>query len=54
MFGYLIQIKKPKSDITRIKQSEMVKGYDKISITIHSKETNELGKGEYFVKRIGN
>ncbi|PKV48844.1 hypothetical protein ATE84_0858 [Aquimarina sp. MAR_2010_214] len=54
MFGYLIQILKPKYNKSEIKASEMVKGYDKISITLHSKETNEMGKGEYFMKRIGN
>lgn len=54
MFGYLIQILKPKSNKQKTKISELVKGYDKISITLHSKETNEIGKGEYFVKRIGN
>lgn len=54
MYGYLIQILKPKPDKSQIKASEMAEGYDKISITLHSKETNEKGKGEYFVKRIGN
>ena len=54
MYGYLIQILKPKYDSSNIKKSEMATGFDKISITLHSKETNEKGKGEYFVKRIGN
>jgi hypothetical protein len=54
MYGYLIQILKPKYDAIKIKSSEMADGYDKISITLHSKETDEYGKGEYFVKRIGN
>jgi len=54
MFGYLIQILKPKYNKSQIKTSEMAEGYDKISITLHSKETNEMGKGEYFIKRIGN
>lgn len=53
MYGYLIQIKKPKT--TKIaKPSEMAKGYDKITIKLRSKETNEFGMGEYFVKRVGN
>lgn len=54
MYGYLIQIKKPKPNLTLTKSTEMVKGYDKISIILKSTETNEFGKGEYFVKRIGN
>ena len=53
MYGYLIQILKPKHDQSLIKTTEMAEGFDKISITLHSKETNEMGKGEYFVKRIG-
>lgn len=53
MYGYLIQIKKPKPNLTLTKSTEMVKGYDKISIILKSTETNEFGKGEYFVKRIG-
>lgn len=53
MYGYLIQIKKPKT--TKIaKPTEMAKGYDKITIKLRSKETNEFGMGEYFVKRVGN
>ena len=54
MYGYFLQILKPKSGQIKISPSEMAKGYDKISITLHSKETNEKGKGEYFVKKIGN
>ena len=54
MYAYFLQILKPKAGNVGIPKSEMVKGYDKISITLHSKETNEKGKGEYFVKKIGN
>ncbi|WP_420602117.1 carboxypeptidase-like regulatory domain-containing protein [Flagellimonas sp.] len=54
MYGYLIQILKPRYNKDQINANEMVEGHDKISITLHSKETNEMGKGEYFVKRIGN
>ena len=54
MYGYLIQIKKPQPNNNMTKTKEMAKGYDKISIILKSKETNEMGKGEYFVKRIGN
>jgi len=53
MIGYLIQILKPKENKEITNKSELVDGYDKITITLHSKETNEIGKGEYFVKRIG-
>ncbi len=54
MYAYFLQILKPKADEISIPASEMAKGYDKISITLHAKETNEKGKGEYFVKKIGN
>lgn len=54
MYGYFLQVIKPKEGHVKISNSQMVKGYDKISITLHSKETNEKGKGEYFVKKIGN
>ncbi len=46
MFGYLIQIRKP-TDSER-----MDLDYDKISIVLHSNETNEYGMGECFVKKI--
>jgi hypothetical protein len=45
MYGYLVQILKPKND------KQLVLKYDRISITLHSKETGESGKGEAFVKR---
>ena len=45
MFGYMIQIMKPN------KTMPYSGGYDKISIILHSKETNEIGKGEVFVKK---
>ncbi len=54
MYGYFLQILKPKAGEIAIPASEMVKGHDKISITLHAKETNEKGKGEYFIKKIGN
>lgn len=46
MYGYIVQVLKPESE----KLSDLE--YDKISITLHSEETNEMGKGEAFVKRI--
>lgn len=45
IYGYLIQILKPKEKDTE-------KLYDKITIILHSKETGDKGKGEYFIKRI--
>lgn len=54
MYGYLIQVLKPTQQVSRTNNPKTVKGYDKISITLHSNETNEKGKGEYFIKRIGN
>jgi hypothetical protein len=45
IYGYTVQIKKPKDD----KRVELI--YDRISITLHSKETGETGKGETFIKR---
>ncbi len=53
MFGYLVQIVKPKFDGEKTSPSELIEGYDKITIILNSLETNEMGKGEYFVKRIG-
>ncbi len=46
MNGYIVQIIKPKEP------KRMNSEYDFISVTLHSKETNEIGKGETFVKRI--
>ena len=54
MYGYFIQILKPKVNEIGVSLSEIPYGYDKISITLNSKETNEKGKGEYFIKKIGN
>ncbi|WP_100615076.1 carboxypeptidase-like regulatory domain-containing protein [Confluentibacter citreus] len=45
MFGYIAQIKKPKEALTTNRD------YDKISIVLHSKETNEYGKGDYFYEK---
>jgi hypothetical protein len=46
MYGYLVQVKKPE------KASENQKRYDKISIILKSKETGDIGKGEYFFEKI--
>lgn len=46
IYGYLVQIRKPKES----KNSELE--YDKISVLLHSKETNEYGMGECFVKKL--
>lgn len=46
MYGYFIQVLKPEE----IKTMDVV--YDKISIVLNSRETNEIGKGEAFFKRI--
>jgi hypothetical protein len=46
MYGFLIQILKPK------KETKSNDEYDKITIVLHSKETDEYGKGEYFIKTI--
>lgn len=48
IYGYLVQIKKPTNTTEKITE------YDKISIIIHSKETNEYGMGECFVKKDFN
>lgn len=45
MYGYMVQILKPKSVESKYLE------YDLISITLHSKETGEIGKGEAFVKK---
>lgn len=46
MYGYLIQIRKP------MDSEKLDLDYDKISIVLHSKETDEYGLGECFVKRM--
>jgi hypothetical protein len=46
MYGYLIQIKKP------MNTEKIDLDYDKISVILHSKETDEYGLGECFVKRL--
>lgn len=46
MFGYLVQVIKPEENKT------MNTDYDKVSITLSSEETGEIGLGEAFVKRI--
>ncbi len=46
MYGYVVQVRKPE------KQKNIDSEYDFISVTLNSNETNEIGKGEAFVKRI--
>jgi hypothetical protein len=46
MYGYTIQIRKP------LESEKLELEYDKISIILHSQETNEFGMGECFVKRL--
>lgn len=53
MFAYVIQIMKPDESKQKPNNSELVEGFDKITIELKSKETNEFGKGEYFLKKIG-
>lgn len=48
MYGYIVQILKPKGSESKYPE------YDLISITLHSKETGEIGKGEAFVKNKNN
>ncbi|MFA6403584.1 MAG: carboxypeptidase-like regulatory domain-containing protein [Salinivirgaceae bacterium] len=45
MYGYIVQIRKPEN------LKNIDSEYDLISIILHSDETNEIGKGEAFVKR---
>jgi len=45
MYGYTVQIRKPKED------NGLELKYDRITITLNSKETGEIGKGETFVRR---
>ncbi|MDD2289383.1 MAG: carboxypeptidase-like regulatory domain-containing protein [Bacteroidales bacterium] len=45
MYGYIVQVIKPEND------SGGFDGYDRISIVLHSKQTNEIGMSECFVKR---
>jgi hypothetical protein len=45
MYGFMAQILKPKDG------KRTAPGYDRISITLHSKETGESGMGETFVER---
>lgn len=46
MYGFLVQIRKP------LNSEKLDLDYDKISIVLHSKETDEYGMGECFVKRL--
>ena len=45
MYGYVVQIQKPENS------KRIDSDYDLISVILNSKETNEIGKGEAFVKR---
>jgi hypothetical protein len=45
LYGYLVQILKPKVEVDQSAK------YDKITIILHSSETNEIGKGEIFVQK---
>lgn len=54
MYAYMVQIGKPDTDLTGFNSSQLVDGYDKITIELHSNETDEYGKGEYFLKKIGH
>lgn len=45
MYGYIVQIRKPENS------KNIDSDYDLISVILNSKETNEIGKGEAFVKR---
>lgn len=53
MYAYMAQILKPETT-GPLHPEEMAEGFDKITIVLHSAETNEYGKGEYFLKKIGN
>jgi hypothetical protein len=46
MYGYIVQVLKPKNPLGIDAE------YDFISVTLHSKETKEIGKGEVFVKKV--
>ncbi len=54
MFAYMIQIIKPDLSSSQYCKDEFVDGFDKITIILHSKDTKEYGKGEYFLKKVGN
>jgi len=51
-YCYDIQVLEPNYTLETIKDTERVKGFDKISIILKSKETGEIGKGEMFLNRI--
>lgn len=51
LYGYTIQVLKPEGQPEGLPEDERVEGYDKISITLHSKETNEIGKSESFCRK---
>ncbi|MXV39394.1 hypothetical protein GO491_12045 [Flavobacteriaceae bacterium Ap0902] len=53
MFAYVIQILKPEESGSTKNETELVNGFDKITIELSSKETSELGKGEFFLKKTG-
>lgn len=45
MYGFIVQVLKPKGNKSKYSK------YDLISITLHSKETGEIGKGEAFIEK---
>lgn len=45
MYGYCVQVLKPENN------RNLKSAYDLISVTLHSKETGETGKGETFIKK---
>ena len=54
MYSYMLQILKPDDALASPIPTELASGFDKISIILHSKETDEYGMGEYFIKKIGD
>jgi len=48
IFAYEIQVLKPAKDI--LTPYEKVKGFDRISVFVHSTETGEKGEADYFYK----
>ena len=46
MYGYNVQVLKPANCNEPLELE-----YDRISITLHSTETGEIGKGEIFIKK---
>ena len=51
LYSYNIQILKPHKNFNLLNENEKIKGYNKITIILNSKETNESGMGEYYYKK---